>query len=111
MIAQELREARRQLPGEVVPSDDIVDTLMDPLRARVRPRIDLHINFEFDSASMTRNGRAQVDQLGQAMRRIAGRRAPTAGMAAGRAYGCAGGALVQRGPVGPPRQGGAGVSG
>ena len=71
MIGQTLREGRRQLVGEVVPSDEIVKTLTDPLRARVQPRVDLHINFEFDSASMTRTGRAQADQLGEAMREIA----------------------------------------
>ena len=69
MVRQALREARREAQGQIVPSEEIVATLREATRgARVRPRFDLHINFEFDSARMTRNGRAQAEQLAEAMR-------------------------------------------
>ena len=72
MIRQSLREIRREAQGQIVSSEEIVAALTDTTRgARVRPRVDIHINFEFDSARMTRDGRAQARQLGEAMRFIA----------------------------------------
>ena len=71
MIREALREVRVQAQGRIVPTAEIVDTLTDYKKgARVRPRMDLHINFEFDSDRMTRDGRAQAEELGSAMRRI-----------------------------------------
>ena len=70
MIRQALREARREMQGQVVPSAAIAETLARR-GGRVSPRIDLHINFEFDSARMTRDGRAQAEQLGEAMLMVA----------------------------------------
>ena len=76
MIRQALHEARREAQGQVVPNEEIVETLLNPPITRgaaVRPRIDLHINFEFDSARMTRDGRAQAAELGEALRTVADR--------------------------------------
>ena len=70
MIRQALREARRAMQGQVVPSAAIAETLARR-GGGVRPRIDLDINFEFDSARMTRDGRAQAEQLGEAMLMVA----------------------------------------
>lgn len=62
----------REAQGRVVPAAEIVETLTPRTRgARLRPRVDLRINFEFDSARMTRDGRIQADQLGEAMQMIA----------------------------------------
>ena len=71
MIRQALREARRALQGQVVPSAAIARTLARTRGGGVRPRIDLDINFEFDSVRMTRDGRAQAEQLGEAMLMVA----------------------------------------
>ena len=75
MIRQALHEARREAQGQVVPNEEIVETLLNSAirGAAVRPRIDLHINFEFDSARMTRDGRAQAEELGEALLTIADR--------------------------------------
>ena len=71
MIGRALRAARREMPSQIVPSARIAETLTAPTRgARARRRMNLHINFEFDSARMTRDGRAQAAQLGEAMRMI-----------------------------------------
>ena len=70
MIRQALRGARRAMQGQVVPSAAIAETLARR-GGGVRPRIDLDINFEFDSARMTRDGRAQAEQLGEAMLMVA----------------------------------------
>ena len=71
MIGRALRAARREMSSQIVPSARIAETLTAPTRgARARRRMNLHINFEFDSARMTRDGRAQAAQLGEAMRMI-----------------------------------------
>ena len=69
--AGQRRDEPREAQGRFVPSAEIVGALANPTRdTRGRPRIDLHINFEFDSARMTRDGREQAEQLGEAMLRI-----------------------------------------
>ena len=74
MIRQALRQARRRGQGQIVTSEEIIDALLDAIRgAQVRPRIDLHVNFEFDSARMTRDGRAQAAELGEGLNEVADR--------------------------------------
>ena len=66
-VAQRVEEPRQE-QGRFVPSAEIVGALANPARdTRGRPRIDLHINFEFDSARLTRDGREQAEQLGEAL--------------------------------------------
>ena len=74
MIRQALREARLEARGQIVPNDEIVRGLLNPIKgATVRPRINLQVNFEFDSARMTWDGRAQAAELGEAFREVADR--------------------------------------
>ena len=70
MIRQALRAARRESQGQLVSREAIADTLTDK-GVGLSMRIDLHINFEFDSARMTRGGWAQAEELGAAMLSIA----------------------------------------
>ena len=67
MFREALREARGKLVDRIVTSEEIVDALTEPKIGTVVPRINLHINFDFDSARMTRDGRAQAEELGEAM--------------------------------------------
>ena len=71
MIRQALAAARRESQGQIVSRAAIADTLTSKGVLVSDMRIDLHINFEFDSARMTRGGRAQAEELGEAMRSIA----------------------------------------
>ena len=71
MIRQALDAARRVSQGQIVSRVVIEDRLTSKGVLVSDMRIDLHINFEFDSARMTRGGRAQAEELGEAMRSIA----------------------------------------
>ena len=70
-----LQEAMRN--RGLVSRADITEALTpyfsSTMGGRVRPRIDLTINFEFDSARLTRDGREQAIELGEALQRGVGR--------------------------------------
>ena len=55
---------------QIVSSAAIADALTGSRGAVDSMRIDLHINFEFDSARMARIGREQAAELGEAMQMI-----------------------------------------
>ena len=70
LLAGVAGEGRAEAQERFVATGEIVDALTDYRGARDRPRVALHINFEFDSDRMTRDGRAQAEELGEAMLRI-----------------------------------------
>lgn len=78
-VAGDGRYLRRLLQGvrwewqrQVVTSKGIAETLAEPAGVvEDRGRLELHLPFEFDSARMTREGRLQAEELGEAMRMIA----------------------------------------
>ena len=73
MVEEALLEAMEE--RRLVSSAEIVEALT-PVRtmgASPRPRIDLTVNFEFDSARLTRAGREQARELGDALRGGVGR--------------------------------------
>ena len=67
MIRQALRAALRKFRGQIVSRAAIADALGGKGVLVSDARIDLHINFEFDSARMTAGGRAQAEELGEAL--------------------------------------------
>ena len=74
-----VEEALLEAMGDrgLVLSAEIVEALTPDrsltMGARPRPRIDLAINFEFDSARLTPDGREQATELGEALRGRVGR--------------------------------------
>ena len=68
---------------QIVSSARIADALTGSRGAAVPMRIDLHINFEFDSARMARIGREQAAELGEAMHLIEQDEGPAAWLLVG----------------------------
>ncbi len=62
-----------RLEHRVIGRDDTEYTVSDvvaymgPTRAIERPKLDLHVNFAFDSADLTDEGRKNLDVVGQAL--------------------------------------------
>ena len=67
MIREALRAALRESQGEIVSRAAISDALGAKGVLVSDARMDLHINFEFDSARLTEGGRAQAEELGEAL--------------------------------------------
>jgi outer membrane protein OmpA-like peptidoglycan-associated protein len=75
-VEAELKELRLKMLGRIQTSDEITAALRDQQASnrstRVMPRhpLDLQVNFDFDKATLTRQGQEQVDQLGMAVRDV-----------------------------------------
>jgi outer membrane protein OmpA-like peptidoglycan-associated protein len=75
-VEQQLKELRVQLLSKVQTSDEITAALRDQQASnrstRVMPRrpLALQVNFEFNKADLTDEGRQQVDLLGEALAQL-----------------------------------------
>lgn len=69
-VEKELMKLEKTAAGSIVTSDKILSTLHKGMAERslgVVASVDLRVNFEFDSAVISKKGRLQADELGRAL--------------------------------------------